>query len=234
LDLNDWTKVTRQDIERKGATGLLELYHFSIRELISSVYPERQWKDWHFKVSSDYWQDKQHVRNYCEWLEKELNLKQKKDWYQISSNVFVAHSGESLVDSYRGSPYLVLKDAFPEVEWLPWQFHSVPWGFWQEKSNVLWYMSWLSDQIGICKMDDWYHIPQSLMETHGAIPLMKIYGGKMGLLTVCYPHHPWEANRENMGVYKNEEYVFQMLTRMFPGLFLFFRFAISPLTFHSK
>ena len=51
---------------------------------------------------------------------------------------------------------------FPEYQWLPWKFNTVPVGFWEDLGNINNYMTWLSRQLNITKMEDWYKVSQQV------------------------------------------------------------------------
>ena len=48
--------------------------------------------------------------------------------------------------------------SFPSYEWLPWKFRTVPFNYWNNKENHLLYMNWLSKQLNIKNMEDWYKV----------------------------------------------------------------------------
>ena len=47
---------------------------------------------------------------------------------------------------------------FPEYNWLPWKFNSVPNGYWNDKENQLKFMEWLFHELNFKLMTDWYNI----------------------------------------------------------------------------
>ena len=54
---------------------------------------------------------------------------------------------------------------FPEYEWLPWKFNTVPKGFWDDRANIDKYMSWLSKELNIKTIEDWYNVTQKVRES---------------------------------------------------------------------
>ena len=52
----------------------------------------------------------------------------------------------------------LIKNAYPNYKWLPWKFNHVPKGFWNDTNNVKEYMNWLSEQLNIKTMEDWYKV----------------------------------------------------------------------------
>jgi hypothetical protein len=53
------------------------------------VFSEQEWLPWKFTVSPNgYWDDLKNHRKFLDWAEKQLNIKEKSDWYKISKTVF--------------------------------------------------------------------------------------------------------------------------------------------------
>ncbi len=65
---------------------LFEKYHGSLYRALSTVYPNTIWHPWKFtgeRLEREFWNDQQHLVNYFDWLEKQLNIQNKKGWYYI-------------------------------------------------------------------------------------------------------------------------------------------------------
>ncbi len=73
----------------KLGRGLLHLmYNNSPPLLVSTVYSEYKWLPWKFThIPNNYWSDLNNQKLFLEWAEKELNIKEKEDWYNISRHV---------------------------------------------------------------------------------------------------------------------------------------------------
>lgn len=71
---------------------------------------------------------------------------------------FVDNSGSSLLKHYNQSHIQLIVRSFPNHEWLPWKFGSVPKGYWESSENVKKYMNWLSRQLNVNKIEDWYNV----------------------------------------------------------------------------
>ncbi len=72
-----------------GGRGLLNnVYHGSLLHLLCAVYPEYEWLPWRFtQVPKAYWNDINNQKIFLEWAEKQLNIKEKEDWYKITRKV---------------------------------------------------------------------------------------------------------------------------------------------------
>jgi hypothetical protein len=84
LNLNsmeDWYRVTIQDITTHGGNTLLYNYNYSIYKLLTRVFPEYSWLPWRFSsIPKGYWKDKSSHQVYLDWLGNKLGFKEKSDW----------------------------------------------------------------------------------------------------------------------------------------------------------
>lgn len=74
-----------------GNSGLfLNKYNGSILQLLKSIYPDYEWLPWKFsQYPRNFWDDMQNQREYLDWVETQLNIKNKEDWYRITTNVIL-------------------------------------------------------------------------------------------------------------------------------------------------
>jgi hypothetical protein len=67
---------------------MFKQYNNSPSLLLSTVFPEYEWLPWKFKtVSMNYWKDVNNQRKFLEFVGKQLNIKERSDWYKISMKV---------------------------------------------------------------------------------------------------------------------------------------------------
>ncbi len=59
---------------------------------------------------------------------------------------------------YGNSPSKVIMSIYPEQNWLPWKFSSVPWGFWDDVKNQRIFLDWVKTELGYQKMEDFYNL----------------------------------------------------------------------------
>ena len=52
----------------------------------------------------------------------------------------------------------MITSAYPNYDWLPWKFSRTSKGFWKNEDNVKKYMNWLSQELNIKTMEDWYKV----------------------------------------------------------------------------
>ena len=68
---------------------MLTKYNASPSLLLSIIYPEYNWLPWKFTLTpKNYWSEPKHQRKYMDWLENELGIKDKNDWYKVKIQVF--------------------------------------------------------------------------------------------------------------------------------------------------
>ncbi len=90
------------------------------------------------------------------------------DWYNIKAE-YMARLGVSttsnndrpILSFYNFSLLKALRSVYPEHDWHPWMFHSVPHNYWQDDSglqNQRDYVKWLGNEIGIRKHEEWYTV----------------------------------------------------------------------------
>ena len=110
----------------------------------------------------------------------------------IRKTHFNENHGYSLVLLYGGSPSRTVLDLLPEYKLLPWRFQNTWRGFWNQRKNRIWYMTWLGEQLGYRKLEDWYGIrKRDFDENHGQSLLLQY--GSSAILAVkdLFPEHEW-------------------------------------------
>ncbi len=56
--------------------------------MLSTIYPEHKWLPWKFAAAQPgFWGDKNNQKLFLDWVEKELNIQEKSDWYKVSQKV---------------------------------------------------------------------------------------------------------------------------------------------------
>lgn len=85
----------------------------------------------------------------------------------------------------------VLEILYPGNVWYPWLFPRISSGFWKNHYNVMQYVKWLEEQLGIQKPEDWYKVARFEIESMGRTLLLREQGLRRVLQT-CYPDFPWK------------------------------------------
>ena len=66
--------------------------------------------------------------------------------------------GNTLLQFHSGSMINMIKSVYPNYKWLPWKFNHTSKGYWKDENNIKEYMNWLSEQLKIKTMEDWYKV----------------------------------------------------------------------------
>ena len=64
---------------------------------------------------------------------------------------------------YGSSLLRLMKNMFPDYNWLPWRFSSVPNKFWNDIDNQKNYMEWVDQQLDFKNTEDWYKINTNVL-----------------------------------------------------------------------
>jgi len=161
--------------------------------VLVELFPEFSWKPWFFHyVSSDFWSSPSNRKAFMDWLGKTLNVIEFNEWYQVKPSQVSQLGGFGLLHLYAGSIQMVLASVYPEIDWRPWLFPSVPKGYWDIASNVQQYLCWVSDQLSLVRMEDWYDVSRKqLISLKGAL-LLKRYRGLVCMLEKFFPTVYWD------------------------------------------
>jgi len=100
--MEDWYKITQNEIKKYNGGGLLWHYNGSHLHMLSDNYPEYNWLPWLFEgaAPNNYWNDPVNVKRYLEWLFNRLGCKSESDWYSKSWKDIYENNGASLRSKY--------------------------------------------------------------------------------------------------------------------------------------
>ena len=71
--------------------------------------------------------------------------------------------GRTLIKYNNKSHIKLITSVYSNYKWLPWKFNHAPKGYWNDENNVKEYMNWLSEQLNIKTMEDWYKVSFEVM-----------------------------------------------------------------------
>jgi len=213
--------VTREDFLSHHGRGLLNRYHNSPPELLTSLYPSSEWLPWKFsKTPKDYFTQKGNIIRYLLWLCKEngFALEDTERWYSMTYDDFSRNCGSGLIQLYDHSPQKLLTHALSELEWLPWKFSKTDSAFWADVANQRRYMHWLGEQLGKPtfekdkrqekgkekkekeeeeakekkSMEEWYSISHEDLLANGGAGLLAVHNGSSySILRTVFPDIDW-------------------------------------------
>src|SRR5438128_464072 len=113
--------------------------------------------------------------------------------YKIDREDVYEDGGKGLLQLFKGDFLTMLRHFYPQHEWLPWKFASVPKGFWDHKSNRRQFFDWLGKELHCSKMEDWYKLKQEQIYNNGGAGLLihKYNDSPMTAVMDIYPEHEW-------------------------------------------
>ena len=191
-NMEDWYKVSLKDITNCGGSTLVNMYESHIK-LIENVYPNYNWLPWKFNsVPNGYWEDRNNVIKYMNWLSNELHVNKYEDWYNVKYEDIVNNHGISILSQFQNSHIKLITAIYNNYDWLPWKFNSVPKRYWEDKNNVIKYMNWLSNELHINKYEDWYNVSrEDILNKYGNSLLGMYNNSHIKLITTIYNDYDW-------------------------------------------
>ena len=168
--------------------------HDSRLAILQEYAPEYPWQEWRFtQVPDGFWQRSSNRRRYMDWLGTQLGFTQPEHWYQLSERALQQRHGSRLLKLFRNSPSAVVKEYLPRQRWLEWRFVHAPNKFWEDPANRRRYVTWLGQQLGFRRPDDWYQLSElHLREWHGARLLKHFGGSPSAIVKAMFPRHRWD------------------------------------------
>jgi hypothetical protein len=74
----------------------------------------------------------------------------------------MALGGRKLLELYNGGMYTLLKSVYPQYEWLPWLFASIPNNYFETIENQKKYVEWIGNKLNVKQLSDWYNITREV------------------------------------------------------------------------
>ena len=188
------------------------------------LYPEKPWKIWNFEyVAKELWTP-DIEREFVEHIGKSLEIKQLDDWYSVKKTDFDSASFGVGAENYlnichNGSLTKAITSVYPKHDWKLWKFtYSHKGSIFEEDSKTKQYLEWVSQELGITSLDDWYRITWTKLNTIDASSVIrKKYGGLVNLLKQFYPDHHWDAKRFQ-GHWKSQHSLFLCIQELLPDV----------------
>lgn len=99
-----------------------------------------------------------------------------------------------------------------------------------DTANVAQYLQWLSGQLMITQLDDWFFVTTDQVNA----TLLRIYGGLLPLLSKFYPQYSWKSKAglaHKTSISKAQTYLYRTLKQLFPHLEIKMNYLHSSLLF---
>jgi hypothetical protein len=115
--MEDWYKIQPQEVyDRGGNTLLKDYYNENLGKLLAAVYPEYVWEHFKFIESSiphGYWWNTNTHRQFFDWMEEKLNVRDHEDWYEVKVRQIKEHGGSGVLKYYNDSLAKALREIYP-------------------------------------------------------------------------------------------------------------------------
>lgn len=150
---------------------------------------------WLFENSpKGFWAEPKNRRNFLLWLGHKLRFRRMRDWYRLSYQDMACHRGSGLANAFwHGSPIHAVKECFPNYDWQEWFFAQAPRTFWHSSTNRRRYMTWLGEQLGFQKTEDWYKATTVDFQRHrGGALLLEYRSSVSETVAACFPRRDWK------------------------------------------
>lgn len=174
----DWYAVRKRDFQANYGGGMLaRIYGDSPIAAVKEYLGDFELHPWFFtSVPKGFWEDRANRLAYMNWLGKQLNYQAPQDWYGIKKSHFQENSGGGLLGSiYNHSPQCAVAELFPNFQFLPWMFTTVPQGYWQHTDNRLAFLIWLGEKKNVQSFADWQRLKRSDFKENGGAGLLNSY-----------------------------------------------------------
>mmetsp|Transcript_21913 Transcript_21913/g.85865 ORF Transcript_21913/g.85865 Transcript_21913/m.85865 type:complete len:546 (+) Transcript_21913:62-1699(+) len=117
---SDWSRVSTEDVQRRGGGALLTYYPSfwaALKDIYGGEFSQEEWAAAECRpaMPRNYWQQEESVRGFVEKARCALGVAAKEDWYRVSYEQLVQLGGGSLLKRMRLADMLQL--AYPDEEW---------------------------------------------------------------------------------------------------------------------
>ena len=167
------------------------------------------------------WTKKENIREFFDWLSKDLLMKDLQDWYNVSSQDITEKGGSSLLARFFDhSLYKALQQIYPNHEWLAWKFkyYPVPYGYWSDKRHQQKFIEWVGKELQVKKLEDWYRLSNRHLQRLGPLTVLRDKGLST-ILQEIYPSHSWNLEKleKRLGSRASQRILFLCAQDLFPN-----------------
>ena len=196
---DDWSSIYESHIRSfSGGNQLLSLYNNNLYTLLSSLYPNKNW-DFFSKLDASkpsnnaYWDNLDNQRKLMDSISNQLNIKSKNDWKKITLQQFQDMYGSYEILKRYSSIFDALKSIYPDENWNFFEItNKIPISYWNSIDNQREFFNYLSNQLNIHSLDQWYSIPLQSIRKFGGSNLLASQGKIYDILKNVYPDFNWK------------------------------------------
>ena len=165
----DWNSITQKQILSNGGSQLLRRY--TMYGLKCLACPEGKLKFDNPKPLG-YWENTENILQFLKEIKEKYNLNSPEDWNSITRKHILSHGGSRVLSKY--SMYELKCLACPDGKFDK-RIESKPKGYWDDKENILQFLSEIKQKYNINRVEDWSPITQNQIKLHGGSRLLSKY-----------------------------------------------------------
>jgi hypothetical protein len=129
------------------------------------------------QYDSKFWKNRRNCELYMQWLANISNIETPENWYNIKEDLFLENDGSKLLECHNNLISNVLKDLYPEYDWLPWRFDDHPETLWDDIKMVRKFFDWMKNCMQLKDDIDWWHyITAKDIDRCGGKKILENYG----------------------------------------------------------
>eukprot|EP01132_Coremiostelium_polycephalum_P003710 gene3710-4622_t len=199
MDMEGWHYLTKFHFQKNYGNYFIDNYK-SIYEVISTLFPEYNWKIWKFekfeKIVIEYFLEFENQRKFLLSLKDEVGFRDWEDFYKMDYSHLKRFGCLRLIKRYSSSlaktVITILNDKFA---WQSWRFKINP----TKKVNIEFlcdYLDYLMETKGINNHNELIQKidQETIRETHGE-PIIKEFGGTMKSAVYAYENRDQYLNK---------------------------------------
>jgi hypothetical protein len=157
-DLSSW--YTAKSSSVKALRKWLRRNGLNLPRALAMVYPDHRWLSWKFNLPKNYWQNRENVVGLLRHTVETKNL-DLNSYYSVSSQALKLEAGEAFTRIFRrrkGGIQSLLRETFPDHDWLEWKFKTVPRGFWLDTATQVRFLQHVECEMGFSGPEGWYNV----------------------------------------------------------------------------
>ena len=162
------------------------------------------------RSQAGYWENKENVLQFLSKIKEKYNLSTPEDWNSITQDHIRSNGGRTLLKNY--SMFELKCTACPEGKLIFNNPHQAP-GYWENRENVLQFLSKIKEKYNLHSPEDWNSITQEHIRSNRGRSLLKEYS-IFELKCMACPEGKSSFNKpyQAPGYWKNEDNILQFLS----------------------
>lgn len=138
------------------------------------------------------------------------------------------HGNRLLQGRFKGSHYRLLRQVYPEHDWLPWKFKFLPRNMIGDPEAVKRAIAFVEKERNLLRPEDWYGISTPILRSLGVFRIVEEAGGLYRFLKTYRPDFAWEEDRFVGVRLFGDKYLGALLRKLWPNLSVLEAFELAP------